>query len=202
MTHSIRFAPLLTGLLLGLALPAVAADAPAVPKAAAKPAASKTSTSKAAKATKPAAKPVSESRVEARSKASQMAAASIAAEAALTPAELAIAQQVHTGHLPCELGATVQLDADQAAPGYFHIHGKGFRYRMRPVETTTGAVRLEDTHAGAVWLQLANKSMLMDQKQGRRVADECASPAQLAVAQAIKLNPPPSLLDTPAGARR
>ena len=42
--------------------------------------------------------------------------------------------------------------------------------------------------------------MLMDQKAGKRLADECASPAQLAVAEALKKNPAPSLLDmsTPA----
>jgi hypothetical protein len=68
---------------------------------------------------------------------------------------------------------------------------------MFPVLTTTGAIRLEDRKAGAVWLQLANKSMLMNQKLGTRIADECASPAQIAVAEAIKLNPPVSVLDAP-----
>jgi hypothetical protein len=61
--------------------------------------------------------------------------------------------------------------------------------------TSTGALRLEDKRAGAVWLQLANKSMLMDQKKGRRVADECAHPAQVAYGQDMKTNPPPSLFD-------
>ena len=68
---------------------------------------------------------------------------------------------------------------------------------MFPVATTTGAIRLEDRKAGAVWLQLANKSMLMNQKLGTRLADECASPAQIAMAEAIKLNPPVSVLDAP-----
>jgi hypothetical protein len=45
------------------------------------------------------------------------------------------------------------------------------------------------------WLQLANKSMLMSQKQGRRIADECRSPLQAQVAQAMLVNPPPSILD-------
>jgi len=109
---------------------------------------------------------------------------------------LVIAQLVHVGQMPCELGATVQLKKDPAAPGYFNVNGKGFRYRMKAVNTTTGAIRLEDAKAGAVWLQLANKSMLMDQKNGRRVADECAHPDQLAFAQEMIKNPPPSLIDT------
>ncbi|MEK7345275.1 MAG: hypothetical protein AAB176_06245 [Pseudomonadota bacterium] len=112
------------------------------------------------------------------------------------PDELAIAERVHKGHLPCELGATVRLEADAAQPGYFYLHGKGFRYRMHPVATTTGAIRLEDRKAGAVWLQLANKSMLMDQNKGRRLADECVNAEQVAFAENMKTNPPPSLIDT------
>jgi hypothetical protein len=109
---------------------------------------------------------------------------------------LAIADRVHKGQLPCELGASVRLEPDASQPGYFYLHGKGFRYRMHPVVTTTGAIRLEDRKAGAVWLQLANKSMLMDQNKGRRLADECANAEQIAFAENMKTNPPPSLIDT------
>jgi hypothetical protein len=117
-------------------------------------------------------------------------------EATMGPDELAIADRVHKGHLPCELGASVRLEADASQPGYFYLHGKGFRYRMHPVATTTGAIRLEDRKAGAVWLQLANKSMLMDQNKGRRLADECVNAEQVAFAENMKTNPPPSLIDT------
>ena len=151
-------------------------------------------------AAKPVAKkkpPVSASRTEIKSTAKNMAAGIEAAEDALTPAELSIAERVYVGKLPCELGASVTLTADAKTPGYFDVQGKNFKYRMFPVPTTTGAIRLEDRKAGAVWLQLANKSMLMNQKIGTRLADECASPAQVAVAEAIKLNPPVSVLDAP-----
>ena len=117
----------------------------------------------------------------------------------LTPSpspEILVAQQIHQGHLPCELGATVRIQADLNQPGVFHVQGKGFKYRMLPVQTSTGTLRLEDKKAGAVWLQLANKSMLMDQKRGRRILDDCVHPDQLAVAEAMKTNPPPSLIDT------
>lgn len=151
-------------------------------------------------ADKPVAKkkpPVSASRTEIKSTAKNMAAGIEAAEDALTPTELSIAERVYVGKLPCELGAAVTLTADAKAPGYFDVQGKNFKYRMFPVPTTTGAIRLEDRKAGAVWLQLANKSMLMNQKIGTRLADECASPAQVAIAEAIKLNPPVSVLDAP-----
>ena len=162
---------------------------------AAEPAASKT---KSAKAEKPAAKKkpvVTASRTHLKSSAKNVAAGIEAAEAALTPAELAIAERVQVGKLPCELGASVTLTADAKNPGYFDVHGKNFSYRMFPVATSTGAIRLEDQKAGAVWLQLANKSMLMNQKLGIRLADECVSPAQLAVAENLKLHPPVSILE-------
>ena len=102
---------------------------------------------------------------------------------------------MHTGRIACELGAHVNVAADQQNPGHFQVDGKGFKYLMVPVATSTGTVRLEDKQAGAVWLQIANKSMLMNQKLGQRLADECMSPEQTLVAEAIKKNPPPSVLD-------
>lgn len=190
---------------------ALAQQAPAAPAAAKKPAAKAAPkpVAKAPAAKAPAAKaPVkmakaqpSSSRQQIKSTANQVAAGVRAADAALTPEQLAIAESVHTGTLPCELGAQVELTQDAASPGYFNLSGKGFRYRLHPVQTSTGAVRLEDPRDGAVWIQLANKSMLMDQKHGRRLADECASPAQVAVAEALKKNPPPSLLDPQPAAK-
>ena len=113
----------------------------------------------------------------------------------LTAAELAIADKVLVGTKPCELGNTVRIEADEQAPGHFRLTMGAHRYRVRPVETSTGAVRLEDKEQGAVWIQLSNKSMLMNQKQGRRMADECAHPLQRAAAEAAKANPAPHLLD-------
>lgn len=166
-------------------------------KVAVKPAASK---KKTVQADKPATKKkpvVSAARTNLKSAAVNVAAGIEAAEAAMTPAELAIAERVQVGLMPCELGASVTLTADTKNPGYFDMKGKNFSYRMFPVATSTGAIRLEDQKAGAVWLQLANKSMLMSQKQGIRLADECVSPAQMIVAQNLKLNPPASILDAP-----
>lgn len=138
--------------------------------------------------------------VEIKSTAAQLASGIMAAEAALSPAELAIAQRVYQGRLPCELGAFVTLTADPKSPGYFDLQIKGQKYRMFPVQTSTGAIRLEDQQAGAVWLQLANKSMLMNQKLGQRLADVCMSPDQVVVAEMMMKNPPPSLLDAPVAA--
>lgn len=139
------------------------------------------------------------SRQELKSKANQMAAGVRAAEAALSPGELEIAQRVQVGRLPCEQGAFVTLVADPRAPGYFDVSVRSLKFRMFPVETTTGAIRLEDRKAGAVWLQLANKSMLMNQKLGQRLADACVSPEQAIVAESLSRSTAPSVLDAPAG---
>lgn len=112
----------------------------------------------------------------------------------LTPADLEVARLVHVGDIPCELGATVHITPHKRE-GFFIVRTGIQRFRMHPVESKTGAIRLEDPVAEAMWLQLGNKSMLMSQKMGRRLADECMSPAQAAVAEALKKNPMPSLLE-------
>ena len=175
------------------AKPAASAKAKAVkPVDKAPVAAKKTSAARKTEATS--------SRTQLRSATGQVAAGIIAAEAALTPAELAIADRVHVGRMPCELGAFVTVSADATSPGRFNVEGKGFKYHMTPVATTTGTVRLQDDKGGAVWLQIANKSMLMNQRAGQRLADECMSPEQVIVAEAIKKNPPVSVLEPmPAG---
>ena len=112
----------------------------------------------------------------------------------VSPAELEVAKQVHVGEMPCELGATVNLRPARRE-GLFVLTTRGHRFLMHPVESRTGAIRLEDPKRGAMWLQLGNKSMLMSQKLGQRLADECMNPAQQAVNEALKKNPAPSLLE-------
>ncbi|WP_066270194.1 hypothetical protein [Hydrogenophaga palleronii] len=118
-------------------------------------------------------------------------------DVALTEADLAVAQRVYLGNIPCELGNAVQITPAKRQ-GFFLVQVKNVRnarYYMHPVESRTGAIRLEDPKRGALWLQLGNKSMLMNQKLGKRMADECTSPEQLTMADEMKRNPPRSLLD-------
>lgn len=130
-----------------------------------------------------------------------LAGSALAQTALLSASQIAVAGQVHVGTLPCELGQTVMLLAEPGQAGYFSLRIGKARYRLSPELTTTGAVRLEDKVAGIVWLQLANKSMLMNHRQGRRMADECKSVAQAQVAEEMRRNPPASVLDDerPAG---
>lgn len=116
----------------------------------------------------------------------------------LSPEDLDIAKRVYVGNIPCELGASVTVTPNDQRPGFFTVAvTKGARFSMHPVGSRTGAIRLEDPRGGAMWLQLGNKSMLMSQKLGQRLADECMSPAQVTYADELKKNPIPGILDAP-----
>ncbi|TPG21952.1 hypothetical protein [Variovorax guangxiensis] len=176
-----------------LALPLVAtaqttASKPAA-KAAAKPAAKPAATKTAAK------KPTRQVTRRAAKAVEEVTPIDTSTDITLSEADLAVAQRVHTGKIQCELGADVTVTADDKKAGFFTVSTKGARYRMHPVESRTGAIRLEDPRAGAMWLQIANKSMLMNQKEGLRLADECMAPAQVAFAEEMKKNPPKSLFE-------
>jgi hypothetical protein len=106
----------------------------------------------------------------------------------LTDADLEVAKRVYMGDIPCELGATVHITPHKRE-GFFIVRTGIQRFRMHPVESKTGAIRLEDPVGGAMWLQLSNKSMLMSQKMGKRLADDCMNPAQMAVNETLKKNP-------------
>ena len=112
----------------------------------------------------------------------------------LTDDELAIAKTIQTGEIACELGAHVTVTADDKNPGFFRVSSGKQHYYMHPVESRTGAIRLEDNRAGALWLQLGNKSMLMNQRLGQRIADECAAPQQREFAARMKDQPQVDLL--------
>jgi len=118
----------------------------------------------------------------------------------LNDAELDIAKRIYVGEIPCELGAKVTVKA-MKRDGFFFVTRGINRFVMHPVESRTGAIRLEDPVRGALWLQLGNKSMLMSQKEGKRLADDCQAPEQLKVAQDMKNHPPVNLLDAPAPAQ-
>ncbi len=98
---------------------------------------------------------------------------SIGATHALSSRQLNIARNVQTGSFSCAFGITVSIAPDSRMKGRFTLGSGNKRYTLYPAPTTNGAVRLEDNKAGIVWLQLPSKSMLVSQKEGRRVADEC-----------------------------
>lgn len=115
------------------------------------------------------------------------------------PVQTMAAQQatgeVWEGAYHCEHAEKVQLRPDTVAD-QVELQWKGLRWKMRRIDSRSGAMRLEDATARMVWIQLANKSMLLDQRQGRRLLDECQHDVQVQTAAQMKNNPPPALFDT------
>ncbi len=103
---------------------------------------------------------------------------------ALNATQLEIAKRVHTGKAACEFDQSVSVTPVSNHPGHFTLGFKNVSYTMVPEATTTGAVRLEDKKAGVVWIQIANKSMLMNAKAGQRMVDACQHAEQRAFAEA------------------
>ena len=180
----------LIALVAALALPLAAVNAQAQTSAAKKPAATKTAPAKKATTAKKTTKKVPAKTAKAVEQATPVQTPT----ERLTDAEQAIARSIHTGTIQCELGANVTVTADDKNPGFFHVASGKQRYYMHPVESRTGAIRLEDNRAGALWLQLGNKSMLMNQRLGQRIADECAAPQQREFAARMKDQPQVDLL--------
>ncbi len=112
----------------------------------------------------------------------------------LSPELLRVAEKVVLGTVPCELGAKVVVKQD-SSPGRFLLEHGRQSFRMEPTLTTTGAIRLEDAVTGVVWLQLGNKSMLLNQRIGKRLADACVNLHQEAIAKAMEQSKSPGLLD-------
>lgn len=110
------------------------------------------------------------------------------------PAQLAVSD-VWVGAYHCEFSEKVQLRPDTLAD-HVELQWKGQRWKMRRTDSRSGALRLEDATARMVWIQLADKSMLLDQRQGRRLLDECQHDVQMQTAAQMKNNLRPMLFDT------
>jgi hypothetical protein len=111
------------------------------------------------------------------------------APAALSDEQLSIAQIVTTGRISCADGHSVTITPDAKINGAFDIHFGKVKYDVVPVPTKSGAIRLEDRKTGIVFMQLANKSMLFNERAGKRLADDCISPDQQAVANQMRSQP-------------
>ena len=114
-------------------------------------------------------------------KSTKKAAAHKAAEFVLPAASAAqvdAAERVYYGAYDCEFNQSIQIVANAKHASYVDIkHGKA-DYLMKPVLSSTGAIRLEDVRGETLMVQIAAKSMLLNVKTGRRLVDDCISPKQ------------------------
>jgi opacity protein-like surface antigen len=117
---------------------------------------------------------------------------------AATPEQIQAAGYVHYGDYACEFKQAIKVSRDEKNEGYVDVvYGKQ-SFTMKPVLSSTGALRIEDVKGVGLLLQIAYKSMLMDVKNGRRLVDGCQHEKQLDLQKADEGKPATSMMDGPA----
>jgi hypothetical protein len=135
---------------------------------------------------KPAAKTAGQAKPAAKGRKAVKAAPPVAALAAASPEQLDAAERVFYGVYDCEFKQSIEISADEKNTGYVDVKHAKAAYKMKPVLSTTGAIRLEDVKGQMLMVQIAQKSMLMDVKVGHRVVDDCVSPKQRELMEAAR----------------
>lgn len=116
--------------------------------------------------------------------------------AAATDEQMQAAERVLIGGYACEFGKSISIDRNDANPGYFNLKLAKQSWVMKPVLSTTGAIRLEDVRGGTLLVQILTKSMLLDTKTGRRMVDACVHEVQRKAEAELASQPPrPSIFD-------
>ena len=102
------------------------------------------------------------------------------------PEQVKAAEMVYYGRYDCEFNQTVDIEQSQKYSAYVTVkHNKG-EWLMKPVLSSTGAVRLEDVKGETLMVQIASKSMLLNTVTARRIVDDCISPKQREQIEAAK----------------
>jgi hypothetical protein len=167
-----KLIPILTLLIGSVCASAVMAQAAAAPaaKSSAKPAGKQALKKASLKPRgKPVAKPVPPPPAPPLADASQE--------------QLAATERAYLGTYDCEFQQSVSITRN-LKPGYLDVMWQKDTFTMKPVLSSTGALRLEDVAGRTLMIQIANKSMLMDTHIGRRLVDECLHPEHRAAIEA------------------
>jgi hypothetical protein len=94
------------------------------------------------------------------------------------PEQLLAAAQTYYGAYDCEFKQTLSI-AKHPVDGYVVVTFSSKAYTMKPVRSSTGAVRLEEVGNGPMLMvQIPTKSMLMDTVRSRRIVDAFVNEVQ------------------------
>ena len=104
---------------------------------------------------------------------------------------------VFEGRISCDDKVTVVVMQDKKMPNHFVLLMGKAHYKTQRVPTDSGAIRLEDKAHSIVWLQMSNKSMLLNEKAGKRLANNCRNETQKEVEIALQIQPDTSALGKP-----
>jgi hypothetical protein len=96
------------------------------------------------------------------------------------------------GDYSCEFNQALVVVKSQVE-GYVDVVFNQAQFTMKPVLSSTGALRLEQVGGPMLLVQIPAKSMLMDTEKGKRVLDGCVSAQQakeVAVENSLDMNLP------------
>ncbi len=93
------------------------------------------------------------------------------------PEQLLAASLAFVGDYNCEFKQTLVVARNQVL-GYVDVVFNKMSYTMKPVRSSTGALRLEQVGGPMLMVQIPAKSMLMDSDKGKRVVDACVHEEQ------------------------
>ena len=95
-----------------------------------------------------------------------------------SPDQAKAAELVFYGSYDCEFNQNVSVVQSTKYPAYADVKFGNGTWLMKPVLSSTGAIRLEDVRGQTLMVQIAAKSMLLDVKAGKRLVDDCICPKQ------------------------
>jgi hypothetical protein len=100
--------------------------------------------------------------------------------------QLAAAENIYYGAFDCEFKQSIHIEKNGKFTGYADVKYNKGEWTMKPVLSSTGAMRLEDVKGETLIVQIASKSMLMNVKTGQRLVDERVSPRQRELIEAAR----------------
>jgi hypothetical protein len=131
------------------------------------------------------AKPVAKTSKTVKAAAPVAAVAAAAALPAANAEQMTAYNAAHLGSYDCEFNQKIMVEK-ASTDGYVNLKHQGQQWTMKPELSSTGALNMNDVKGRMRYLQIANKSMLMDASVGRRVVDGCQHDKQKAFEAANK----------------
>jgi len=103
-----------------------------------------------------------------------------------SPEQVKAAELVYYGKYDCEFNQNIDIVQSVKHSAYVDVRDGKSGWLMKPVLSSTGAIRLEDVKGETLMVQIAAKSMLLNVKTGHRIVDDCISPKQRELIEAAK----------------
>jgi hypothetical protein len=81
--------------------------------------------------------------------------------------------QLASGVYRCELGRRVEIQRDARDANRLGLNWKGTDFQLQRYDSASGLPRYEDRQHGLLWIDLPQKSVLIDVHSGQQLANEC-----------------------------